>query len=361
MFDFYDGGGLDRCFLGAAQIGKTGDVNVSRMSKDRLTGPGGFIDISQSTKHIVFLSSLTTKDLELSLPNDGTIEIVNEGRIKKFVPDVFEKTFSGDEAVRKGQTVFYVTERAVFRRTAAHDTIELIEIAPGVDLKKDILDQMDFLPSISEDLKVMDPRIFIDDKMNVMAELFGSLEARCVYHEPDHTMFLELFGITIDTEEDIKWIVEGLREILAPLVEKRGKINMIINYDGFDIRKGLEDKYSDAVAEFEKNLYKSVKRFAGTAFRRAKLGKQLSLHEWDPEQLYDQFDLDENGVLSVKELKEGIMKLFGIRLTQSHLGKLYKLTGYSSARETGDIELPNDDFGLSKENFGKALIQVLSE
>lgn len=183
MFDFYDGGGLNMCFLGAAQISPSGDVNVSRMSKNRLTGPGGFIDISQSTRNICFMTTLTAKGLEVSCPGDGSIKIDKEGSVKKFVPEVFEKTFSGDEAVRRGQQTFYVTERAVFRRTANHDTIELIEIAQGVDLQKDIIDQMDFEPVISPDLKIMDPRIFKEEKMNVTAELFGSLEERCDYHE----------------------------------------------------------------------------------------------------------------------------------------------------------------------------------
>lgn len=183
MFDFYDGGGLHMCFLGAAQISPSGDVNVSRMSKDRLTGPGGFIDISQSTRNICFMTSLTAKGLEVSCPGDGSLKIEKEGSVKKFVSEVFEKTFSGDEAVKRGQQVFYVTERAVFRRTAAHDQIELIEIAQGVDIQKDVIDQMDFDPVISPDLTIMDPRIFKTPKMNVTTELFGSLEERCKYHE----------------------------------------------------------------------------------------------------------------------------------------------------------------------------------
>lgn len=183
MFDFYDGGGLDMCFLGAAQISPSGDVNVSRMAKNRLTGPGGFIDISQSTRNVCFMTSLTAKGLKVSCPGDGSLKIDQEGSVKKFVPKVFEKTFSGDEAVRRGQQVFYVTERAVFRRTADHDVIELVEVAQGVDMQKDVIDQMDFEPVISPDLKIMDPRIFKDEKMNVTTELFGTLEERCKYHE----------------------------------------------------------------------------------------------------------------------------------------------------------------------------------
>jgi propionate CoA-transferase len=136
MFDFYDGGGLDFSFLGAAEISECGDVNVSRLARDRLTGPGGFIDISQSTSCVVFVSPFTAKGLEVNIVGNGTISIKNEGTVRKFVSSVREKTFSGDEAVRRGQTVFYVTERAVFPRSAKHDTLELIEVASGVNVQK---------------------------------------------------------------------------------------------------------------------------------------------------------------------------------------------------------------------------------
>ena len=162
MFDFYNGGGLDMCFLGAGQVSPDGDVNVSRLSKNRLTGkvlvpfyispdaisyfstgPGGFIDISQSTRSICFMLAFTAKGLETEI-KDGKLNIIKEGSVKKFVPEIIEKTFSGSEGIRRGQKVFYVTERAVFRRSAQHDTLELIEIAPAIDLQKDILDQMEF-------------------------------------------------------------------------------------------------------------------------------------------------------------------------------------------------------------------------
>ena len=173
------------------------------------------------------MTPLTTKGLGLSIPGDGTLKIETEGAVKKFVSGIFETTFSGDEAVRRGQSVTYVTERAVFRRSAKYDVLELIEIAPGVDLQKDILDQMEFAPAVSPNLKTMDPRIFMDEKMNMRSELFGTLKERCKYHATDHTMFLELFGITIDNEKDIKWLVEGLKGILDPLIEEKGPIEMV--------------------------------------------------------------------------------------------------------------------------------------
>lgn len=220
MFDFYDGGGLDMTFLGAAQISSSGDVNVSRMSKERLTGPGGFIDISSCTQNVFFMASFTAVGLDVECCHDSAqLKINQEGKVKKFVTDVYEKTFCGDEAVNRGQRVYYVTERAVFRRTKEHPVLELVEIAPGVDLQKDIIDQMDFAPVISPDLRLMDPRIFRDKKMNASSDFFGSLEERCVYHEADHTIYLDLFGITLNSDDDVRWFTKGLREIFSPYVE----------------------------------------------------------------------------------------------------------------------------------------------
>ena len=170
--------------LGAAEISARGDVNVSRMSKNRLTGPGGFIDISSCTRDVYFMAPFTAVGLEVECSQDGggSLKILSEGKVKKFVSEVYEKTFSGDEAVRRGQFVYFVTERAVFRRTSSHDVIELIEIAPGVDLQKDILDLMEFTPAISPNLKVMDPRIFRDEKMNAASDFFGSLDGMITLH-----------------------------------------------------------------------------------------------------------------------------------------------------------------------------------
>ena len=327
MFDYYDGGGLDACFLGAAQIAPNGDVNVSRMSMDRLTGPGGFIDISQSTKNITFMTTLTTKGLEVDMPGDGTMKIKQEGRTKKFVNKIFEKTFSGDEAVRRGQTVYYVTERAVFRRTARHETIELVEIAPGIDLKKDVLDQLEFEPFVSPDLKKMDPRIFRESKMESRTDLFGTLEERCVYHEDDHTLFAELFGITIDSDEDLRWFVDSWRSIIQPLYEKKGRIDIVVNYDGFDIRKGMEEKWAKEISFFQQNYYKTVQRYAGKAFKRARLGSQLAISDWDADSLFSTFDVNNDGVVTVEELRDMIMQDFHINMTVNQLHKIVEKHG----------------------------------
>jgi len=307
------------CFRGAAQIAPNGDVNASRLSTDKLMGPGGFIDITQSTRNIYFMLSFTAKDLQVSIPGDGTISILSEGRVKKFVPTVFEKTFSGDEAVRRGQKVFYVTERAVFRRSAKHDVIELMEIAPGIDMQKDILDQMDFKPIVSDRLTIMDNRIFKREKMGLGSHLFGSLDDRCTYHEDDHTLFIDLFGVNITAEEDMKWFFEGLDQIMADLTKGKGPLNIIANYDGFDIRSNLEDQYVEEVAKLEKKYYRSVKRFSGPLFRRAKLKQSIYVKKWDAEKLFDHLDRNKDGKVSIQNIRKGMKNEFGLNLSPAEL------------------------------------------
>jgi propionate CoA-transferase len=158
MFDFYDGGGLDIAFLGLAQTDKEGNVNVSKFG-DRLTGPGGFINITQSSKKVVYCGNFTAGS-KMKI-EDGKVIIVKEGSNKKFIDAVEQITFSGKYATNSGQTVLYITERGVFKLKDGQ--LELIEIAPGIDLEKDILQQMDFKPLISENLKVMDAGIFEEE------------------------------------------------------------------------------------------------------------------------------------------------------------------------------------------------------
>lgn len=156
QFDFYDGGGLDLSVLGLAQTDQYGNVNVSKIGP-RVLGCGGFINISQTAKKLIYCGTFTHGGLEVKV-GDGKIEIVQEGRAKKFVTKVDQVSFSGQYATEVGQEVLYVTERAVFQLIDGKMT--LIEIAPGIDLQKDILDQMEFTPDISADLKTMNPGMF---------------------------------------------------------------------------------------------------------------------------------------------------------------------------------------------------------
>lgn len=162
VFHLYDGGVLDQTFLGAAEIDEAGNVNVSK-SGTRCTGPGGFINISQNTPCVCFVGTFTAGGLVEEV-KDGKLVIVQEGRQQKFVKSVQQITFSGDYARKTKQRVMYITERAVFE--LHEEGLVLTEIAPGVDLEKDVLGQMGFAPVVSPDLKLMDERIFREAPMH---------------------------------------------------------------------------------------------------------------------------------------------------------------------------------------------------
>ncbi|MGI5858518.1 MAG: acyl CoA:acetate/3-ketoacid CoA transferase [Tepidanaerobacteraceae bacterium] len=161
MFDFYHGGGLDITFLGAAEVDAAGNVNVSRFA-GRAAGQGGFIDISQTAKKVVFCTYFRAKGFEAKVA-DGKLLIEKEGQIPKFVDKVDQITFNGTLARETGKEVYYITERAVFK--LVKEGVMLTEVATGVQLKKDILQQMGFQPLISKNLKVMDGRIFQPGRM----------------------------------------------------------------------------------------------------------------------------------------------------------------------------------------------------
>lgn len=161
--DMYDGGLLDMAFLGGAEIDENGNVNVSQFA-GRAIGAGGYIDISQNAKEVFFCSQFMGKADVKVIPGKG-LEIVKEGNTTKFVKKVQQITFSADYARKNGQKVKYITERAVFELT--DKGLKLIEIAPGIDLEKDVLAHMDFRPEIASDLKTMDMRLFAEEPMGL--------------------------------------------------------------------------------------------------------------------------------------------------------------------------------------------------
>ncbi len=167
QFDFYDGGGLDVAFLSAAEVDPAGNVNISRFGS-KIVGIGGFINISQNARKVVFSGTFSAGGLAVACEN-GALRIVTEGRHSKFVGRIEQVCYNATFAEQEGRWALFVTERGVFRATGGR--LELIEIAPGIDLQRDILDRMAFQPGISRSLRTMDARLFQPQPMGLRAEL----------------------------------------------------------------------------------------------------------------------------------------------------------------------------------------------
>jgi propionate CoA-transferase len=166
MFDFYDGGGLDVTCVGMAQVDREGNVNVSKIGP-KIIGCGGFINITQATKEVIFCGEFAAVGATVEVA-DGAMRVVAEGKAKKFVDRVEQITFSGQLARQGGHKVLFVTERCVFRLVP--EGLLLTEIAPGIDLERDVLSQMGFRPLVAPDLKLMDARIFQDRPMGITVQ-----------------------------------------------------------------------------------------------------------------------------------------------------------------------------------------------
>ena len=173
QFDFYDGGGLSCAFLSFAEVDETGNVNVTRFG-DRRDGSGGFIDITQNARRLIFNGAMTGGKLDIGVES-GRLAIRRDGPIRKFVPRVGQISFNASSASQRGQEVSYITERAVFQ--LEDGALVLTEIAPGARLEEDVLAHMDFRPRISRDLREMDPRIFRPGPMGI-GRSFVDLPAR---------------------------------------------------------------------------------------------------------------------------------------------------------------------------------------
>jgi acyl CoA:acetate/3-ketoacid CoA transferase len=156
QFDFYSGGGLDIAFLGFGEFDQEGNVNVSKLG-GLTVGPGGFIDIAQNARKVVFCGTFAAKGVKLATGH-GKMQVLEQGKVQKLVPKVDQITFSGPQAQVRKQQVLYLTERASFRLT--QHGVELFEIAPGIDLQRDVLDQMGFKPQLAKDIMLMDTSCF---------------------------------------------------------------------------------------------------------------------------------------------------------------------------------------------------------
>jgi propionate CoA-transferase len=167
QFDFYDGGGLDIAFLSFAEVDRAGNVNVSRYGRS-INGPGGFINISQGARKVVFSGTLTTGGLSIRPDGEDGVVLELDGGVQKWLPQVQQLTFNGRYAHERGQEVLFVTDRAVFALTG--DGIVLTEVAAGISVDEDVLGRIGFPVRISPGLKTMEARLFRDEPMNFGAE-----------------------------------------------------------------------------------------------------------------------------------------------------------------------------------------------
>ena len=269
QFDFYDGGGLDLAFLGLAQADREGNLNVSKFGP-RLAGAGGFINISQSAKQVVFVGTFTAGNLQVRV-EDGRLQLLNDIGPRKFVAQVEHRTYSGGEARRRGQPALYVTERCVFR--LGDDGLELIEVAPGIDIERDILARMDFKPLVPRDPALMDTAIFGAEPMNLRERMLAvPLAQRFAYVEEHNVLFINFERLSVRTSADVQAIDQEIKRRLDAIGHK---VYAIVNYDNFDLAPEVADEYAELVKHLVDHYYFGVSRYTTSAFLRAKLGKTL--------------------------------------------------------------------------------------
>ncbi len=272
QFDFIDGGGLDACFLGMAQCDGAGNINASKFGK-RISGCGGFINLSQNSKKVLFIGTFTSGGFKAEVV-DGELRILEEGRFSKFVDDVDQITFSAAVAAKGTQQVRYITERCVFELTP--DGFELIELAPGVDLQTQVLDLLPFDPII-DNVQPMDEAIFKDEPMGLRARLFDiRIEDRLTYEPDTNTVFMDYSGMRVRSNDDLSAIREAVDGLLGPLGKQ---VYSVVNYDRFAVDAEVEDGYFDLVHYVQETYYLGVRRYTGDAFERLKLASELEKHD----------------------------------------------------------------------------------
>jgi propionate CoA-transferase len=268
QFDFIDGGGLDAAFLGFAECDGTGSVNASRFG-DRIAGCGGFINISQNSKKVVFMGNFSAGGAELAV-RDGALHIAKEGRVTKFVERVGQVTFSGPHAAARRRDVLYVTERCVFRLTPKG--MELTEVAPGIDVERDVLRHLPFQPIVGQPA-LMAAAIFQPGPMGLRDRLLDiNIDDRLSYDAATNTVFLNFSGMRVRRAADIATITAAVDRLLGPLGRR---VNSIVNYEGFTVDDDATAAYMDAVKYVEQTYYLKVSRFTNSGYLRLKFAKEL--------------------------------------------------------------------------------------
>lgn len=268
QFDFYDGGGLDQAFLGLAEVDRQGNVNVSRFGK-RLAGAGGFINISQNARELFFLGTFCA-GAKVAIVN-GRLNILSEGHQPKFVPEVGHLTFNGPYAAARGQKVSYITERAVFKLTP--EGLLLTELAPGLDLERDVLSQMGFRPLLAETILDMDQRLFLPERLNLNAASSRPLPERFRYDPGENVIFFDFEGLRIEDATDLSRLKSYLEGLLSSLGRK---VKAIVNYDHFELNPMLEPEFIELIRYNQQTYFESSTRYSTQAFARRQLGRKFS-------------------------------------------------------------------------------------
>ncbi len=232
----------------------------------------------------MFAGTFTAGRLQIAI-EDGKLRIVEEGDVKKFVQEAEHRTFSGDYALKRGQPVLYVTERCVFELVPGG--LELIEIAPGVDLERDILRQMGFAPKIREPLELMDERIFKNAPMGLREDMLAMpLEQRFSYDPQQNLFFINFEGHVVRNQKDVERIKKLVDKKLGSV---KKKVYVIVNYDNFSILPDVVDAYASMVHDLVECYYSGVTRYTTSGFLRAKLGDALQNREVAPH-IYESAD-----------------------------------------------------------------------
>lgn len=268
QFDFYDGGGLDLAVLGLAECDDRGNINVSRFGT-KLAGAGGFINITQNSRIVIFVGTFMAGGLKVEVA-DGQLKILNEGKYRKFVEKIDQVTFSGVYAAQTGKQVIYVTERCVLALTP--DGLELTEVAPGIDIERDILPYMAFQPII-RDPQPMDERIFRPEPMGLKESLLAiSLLERISYDAERNLLFLNFQALTLRTPKD----AQDVQDAVERKCKEIGKqVDVVVNYDGFAVSEPALDAYAQVVEHMVTHYYGKITRYTTSAFLRDKLGTAI--------------------------------------------------------------------------------------
>ncbi len=318
QFDFYDGGGLDLAALGLAQVDQFGHVNVSKFGP-KIAGAGGFINISQNARKLVFAGTFTVGVLEVEI-NNGILKIIQEGKTRKFIKNVEQITFNGKMAAIREKPVYYVTERCVFK--LRFNGLELTEVAPGIDIEKDILPHMDFMPIINRP-RTMDRAIFFEEPMQLSELLLErELTERISFDSERNTAFLNLEGYQIRTKDD----VNRIEHVVEDLFHSCGnRFAMVVNYDAVYIDPLVIDYHAQRIERIEQDFYTSCTRYSTGAFLRMKLGKALEKRKVAPH-LFES-DKQARKALAKYMDERTAARADALRLAEEDDGKVVPITG----------------------------------